>query len=162
MVLTAAYGMTGRWREEYDEADVERAHELLAAFGVGGLAERRFATLSEGERKRAQVARSLMSDPELLILDEPASGLDLGGREVLLGALGALAVDAHAPILVLVTHHVEEIPPGFTHGLLLRDGRVEAAGELGDVMNSDHLSRTFGMRLVVEHRDGRYTARAGS
>jgi iron complex transport system ATP-binding protein len=162
VVLTAAYGMTGRWREEYDEADVERAHELLAAFGVGGLAERRFATLSEGERKRAQVARSLMSDPELLILDEPASGLDLGGREVLLGALADLAVDAHAPILILVTHHVEEIPSGFTHGLLLRDGRVEAAGELGEVMTSDHLSRTFGMRLVVERRDGRYTARAGS
>ncbi|SRR5659263_113407 len=160
VVLTAAYGMTGRWREDYDDSDVERARALLAAFGVGNLAGRKFATLSEGERKRAQVARSLMSDPELLILDEPASGLDLGGREVLLRALSDLAVDPHAPILVLVTHHVEEIPPGFTHGLLVRDGVVEAAGELGGVMTSANLSRTFGMDLEVDGRDGRYTARA--
>lgn len=160
VVLTAAYGMTGRWREEYDESDVARARELLAAFGVGHLAARKFATLSEGERKRAQVARALMSDPELLILDEPASGLDLGGREVLLGALADLAVDPHAPLLILVTHHVEEIPPGFTHAMLMRDGRVEAAGPLGGVMTSEHLSRAFGMDLEVEGREGRYTARA--
>jgi len=162
IVLTAAYGMTGRWREEYDDADVARARDLLAAFGVAALEGRRFATLSEGERKRVQVARSLMSDPELLILDEPASGLDLGGREVLLRALGELAAEPHAPILVLVTHHVEEIPPGFTHGLLMRAGRIEAAGEIGTVMTSEHLSRTFGTGLQVEHRDGRFTARARS
>lgn len=162
VVLTAAYGMTGRWREEYEESDLARGRDLLAAFGVGALEGRRFATLSEGERKRVQVARSLMSDPELLILDEPASGLDLGGREVLLRALGELADDPHAPILVLVTHHVEEIPPGFTHALLMRDGQVEAAGELGEVMTSEHLSRTFGLGLEVEHRDGRFTARARS
>lgn len=160
VVLTAAYGMTGHWREEYDDFDVERASELLAAFGVADLAERSFGTLSEGERKRVQVARSLMSDPELLVLDEPASGLDLGGREVLLRALSELAADPAAPILVLVTHHVEEIPPGFTHGLLLRDGRVEAAGPIAQTMTSEHLSRTFGLALEAEQRDGRFTARA--
>ncbi len=160
VVLTAAYGMTGRWREEYDQDDVRRAQELLSAFGVGHLAGRKYATLSEGERKRVQVARSLMSDPELLILDEPASGLDLGGREVLLGALADLAVDPHAPLLVLVTHHVEEIPPGFTHALLMRDGRVEAAGPIDEVMTSDHLSNAFGISLQVEGRAGRFTARA--
>ena len=158
VVLTAAYGMTGRWREDYDEADVARARELLHAFGIAHLEGRKFATLSEGERKRAQVARSLMSDPELLILDEPASGLDLGGREVLLAALADLAVDPHAPLLVLVTHHVEEIPPGFTHGMLMREGRVEAAGPLAEVMTSAHLSRAFGIDLEVEGHEGRYAA----
>lgn len=160
VVLTAAYGMTGHWREEYDDFDVARARELLAAFGVGELEARTFGTLSEGERKRVQVARSLMSDPELLILDEPASGLDLGGREVLLRALSELAADPVAPILVLVTHHVEEIPPGFTHGMLLRDGRVEAAGPIAQTMTAENLSRTFGMALDCEHREGRFTARA--
>lgn len=160
VVLTAAYGITGRWREDYDPSDVARARDLLAAFGVGHLASRRFATLSEGERKRVQVARSLMSDPELLLLDEPVSGLDLAGREMLLQALAELAGDPDSPVLLLVTHHVEEIPPGFTHGLVLRDGSVEAAGELADVMTAEHLSRAFGLELAVDYRDGRYTARA--
>ena len=160
VVRTAAWGMTGRWREEYEDFDTARAQALLDVFGVGGFATRRFGTLSEGERKRVQVARSLMSDPELLILDEPASGLDLAGREILLKALSELASDPMAPITLLVTHHVEEIPPAFTHGLLLREGSVIAAGPLPEVMTTEHLSAAFGLRLAVSGDSGRYTARA--
>ncbi|HHW84348.1 MAG TPA: ABC transporter ATP-binding protein [Actinomycetales bacterium] len=160
VVLTAAYGMTGRWREEYEDQDIARANDLLAAFGVAELAQRRYGTLSEGERKRVQVARSLMSDPELLVLDEPAAGLDLSGREILLGALDEIVGDESSPALLLVTHHVEEIPAAFTHGLLLRDGQVVAAGELEMTMTPQNLSRTFGIDLEVDRKDGRYAARA--
>ncbi|WP_413450270.1 ABC transporter ATP-binding protein [Georgenia phoenicis] len=160
VVLTASYGVTGRWRESYEDYDTTRAGDLLAAFGVEQLSERKFGTLSEGERKRVQIARSLMTDPELLLLDEPAAGLDLGGREELMAALGELAGDRRSPVIVLVTHHVEEIPAGFTHGLLLRDGRVEAAGPLEEVLTAQHLSRTFGLDLEVERHRGRWSARA--
>jgi len=160
VVLTAAYGVTGRWREEYEEFDAERADALLAAFGVDHLADRYFGTLSEGERKRTQIARALMTDPELLLLDEPAAGLDLGGREELVAALSELASDPASPVLVLVTHHVEEIPPGFTHLLLLRDGLVHKAGPIGEVLTADNLSEAFGMPLLVAHGGGRWMARA--
>ena len=160
VVLTAAYGMTGRWRERYEALDHERARLLLDVFGVGHLAERRFGTLSEGERKRAQIARALMTDPELLLLDEPAAGLDLGGREELLGALTELAEDRRSPVMVLVTHHVEEIPEGFTHGLLLREGAVVASGSLDEVITAEHLSRAFGLALTVQRHGRRWSARA--
>ena len=160
VVLTASYGVTGRWRESYESLDEGRARDLLAAFDVDHLRDRTFGTLSEGERKRVQIARSLMTDPELLILDEPGAGLDLGGREELIGALGELAADVSSPVLVLITHHVEEIPPGFTDALLLREGRVEAAGPLAEVMTPQHLSRTFGLDLVVEQHGDRWAARA--
>jgi iron complex transport system ATP-binding protein len=162
VVLTAAYGVTGRWREAYEAPDEQRALDLMAAFGVDALADRTFGTLSEGERKRTQIARSLMTDPELLLLDEPAAGLDLGGREELVGALAELAGDRRSPVLVLVTHHVEEIPPGFTHLMLLRDGRVHAAGPLEEVLTEEQLSGAFGLPLAVEHRDGRWSARAAA
>jgi iron complex transport system ATP-binding protein len=160
VVITAAYGVTGRWRERYDELDETRATDLLTVFGVEHLATRYFGTLSEGERKRVQIARALMSDPELLLLDEPAAGLDLGGREELVGALAELARDPRSPVLVLVTHHVEEIPPGFTHVLLLRQGRAEAAGPLDEVLTAENLSATFGLPLELDHRAGRWSARA--
>lgn len=160
VVLTAAYGMTGRWREEYEEMDVSRARDILAAFGVDHLADRRFGTLSEGERKRVQIARSLMTDPELLILDEPGAGLDLGGREDLVEALDELAGDAASPVLVLITHHVEEIPPGFTHALLMRDGGIVASGPITEVMTPQNLSETFGVELLVTQSKGRFAARA--
>jgi iron complex transport system ATP-binding protein len=160
VVLTAAYGTTGRWREQYESLDHERARALLDVFGMGAFADRTFGTLSEGERKRAQIARALMTDPELLLLDEPAAGLDLGGREELLGALAELAQDDRSPVLVLVTHHVEEIPAGFTHGLLMRDGSVHAAGPLADVLTPQHLSEAFGIELVVGRHGGRWSARA--
>jgi iron complex transport system ATP-binding protein len=160
VVVTAAYGVTGRWNEQYEDLDAERATELLRAFDVAELADRTYGTLSEGERKRVQIARALMTDPELLILDEPAAGLDLGGREELVGALSELARDPHSPVLVLVTHHVEEIPPGFTHLLLLGHGAVQAAGPLEDVLTAENLSAAFGVDLLVAHGGGRWLARA--
>ena len=159
-MLTAAYGVTGRWRESYEDLDQARAVDLMTAFGVDGLADRTFGTLSEGERKRAQIARALMTDPELLLLDEPAAGLDLGGREELVAALAELAGDRRSPVLVLVTHHVEEIPQGFTHVLLLADGRVHAAGPIGEVLTAEKLSGAFGLDLVVGQAAGRWSARA--
>ncbi len=158
VVVSAGYGVLGRWRERYDTTDLSRADALLDALGVRGLADRAFGTLSSGERKRTLIARALMTDPELLLLDEPASGLDLGGREDLLGRLTALAADADAPASVLVTHHVEEIPVGYSHGLLLREGRVVAAGLLDDVLTAENLSATFGLPLALQRRRGRYVA----
>jgi len=149
LVLTASYAILGRWKEDYDSSDVTRAVELLDALGCAHLIRRRFATLSEGERKRVQIARSLMPDPELLLLDEPAAGLDLGGREDLLRRLSALARDPAAPMMVLVTHHVEEVPDGFTHAILLRNGGVVAAGELGEAFTDRNLSRCFGVPLFA-------------
>jgi iron complex transport system ATP-binding protein len=158
VVLTAAYAVAGRWRERYDELDERRSGDLLKAFGVAHLADRTYGTLSEGERKRVQLARSLMTDPELLLLDEPAAGLDLGGRETLVTDLAELAGDRRSPVLVLVTHHVEEIPPGFTHALLLRSGRTVAAGVLPDVLTDDNLTETFEVPLGVCRIGNRWTA----
>ncbi|MGP9692997.1 ABC transporter ATP-binding protein [Brachybacterium sp. AOP25-B2-12] len=160
VVVTAGYGIIGRWRETYDDLDTGRARDLLAAFGVEQLADRAFATLSTGERKRVLSARALMTDPELLLLDEPASGLDLGGREELVRSLSLLAKDPDTPVTVLVTHHVEEIPPGYTHALLLRAGKVVAAGPIGETLTSRNLTRTFGLPLVVEQQGERFTAHA--
>jgi iron complex transport system ATP-binding protein len=159
VVVSASYGVVGRWREAYDDLDHERASDLLVEVGAQHLADRTFGTLSEGERKRVQIARALMTDPELLLLDEPAAGLDLGGREDLVSTMSVLAKDPDSPATVLVSHHVEEIPPGFTHALLLRQGRVVASGPMAEVVTEPHLSATFGMPLVVSHADGRYAAR---
>jgi iron complex transport system ATP-binding protein len=159
VVVSASYSVIGRWREEYDELDHQRAAALMGELGVARLADRTFGTLSEGERKRVQIARALMTDPELLVLDEPAAGLDLGGREDLVSTLSVLAVDGDAPAIVLVSHHVEEIPPGFTHVLMLREGRVTAAGPIEQVMTEETLSATFGMPLVLRQEDGRWSAR---
>ncbi|MEV4901365.1 ABC transporter ATP-binding protein [Citricoccus sp. NPDC055426] len=157
-VQTASWGVMGRWRENYDPVDEERARTLIWQWGLRGAEDRRFGTLSEGERKRVLVARALMADPELLLLDEPAAGLDLAGRETLVRALTRLAADPAAPALVLVTHHVEEVPPGFTHALLMRQGGVVAAGPLAETLTEDHLSAAFGLPLKVTVTDGRYTA----
>ena len=159
VVVSASYAVIGRWREEYDDLDHGRANALLIEVGAKALLDRTFGTLSEGERKRVQIARALMTDPELLLLDEPAAGLDLGGREDLVSTLSTLALDDRSPATVLVSHHVEEIPPGFTHVLLLRDGEVVASGPLGATLTEDTLAATFGLPLLLEHRDGRYAAR---
>ncbi|MCK0113751.1 ABC transporter ATP-binding protein [Ornithinimicrobium sp. F0845] len=160
VVVTASWGVTGRWREEYDELDTGRATDLLVALGVEHLATRRFSTLSEGERKRVQIARALMTDPELMLLDEPAAGLDLRGREDLVGRLSVLAEDLESPAMVLVTHHVEEIPPGFTDILMLREGKVVAAGPIETTLTGANLSTTFDIPLVVDKHGARWSARA--
>lgn len=159
LVVSAGYAVLGRWRERYDDVDYRRAVDMLESLGAEHLAERTYGTLSEGERKRVLIARALMTDPELLLLDEPAAGLDLGGREELVARLTDLAADPDAPALVLVTHHVEEVPPGFSHCMLLSEAQVVAAGLLPDVLTADNLSTAFGQSIAVEVVDGRYFAR---
>jgi iron complex transport system ATP-binding protein len=160
VVVSASYAVVGRWREQYDELDHERASELLAQLGIDRLANRTSGTLSEGERKRVQIARALMTDSELLLLDEPAAGLDLAGRESLVTALGELAQDQYAPATVLVTHHVEEIPNGITHAMLLKAGEIMAAGPLRDTLTADNLTKTFEVDLSLVEADARWAARA--
>ena len=159
-VMTAAYGVVGRWTEKYEQIDEERAHDLLNVFGIGDFKDRAFGSLSEGERKRVQIARSLMTDPEILLLDEPASGLDLGGREDLLQALFEILGGKYAPTTLMVTHHVEEIPKGTTHALLLRDGKVTVAGPLEETLTSENLSETFGSDIKLTTVGGRFHAQA--
>ncbi len=159
LVVSAGYAVLGRWRERYEAEDLDRAMHLLSLMGVATLADRQFGTLSEGERKRVQIARALMPDPEIMLLDEPAAGLDLGGREDLLVRLSAIADDPDAPTLIMVTHHVEEIPSSFTHAMLLRNGRVVAAGPIRDVVTSANLSDTFGLPLRLTRSGDRYFAR---
>jgi len=159
VVLSAAYAVMGRWRESYDKEDHDRAHQIMGELRITHLADRTFGTLSEGERKRVLIARALMTDPELLLLDEPAAGLDLGGREDLISSLNVLAESDEAPVLVLVSHHVEEIPQGFTHVLMLRGGSVVASGKIEQTLTNANLQTTFGMRLDLTATDGRYSAR---
>jgi iron complex transport system ATP-binding protein len=160
VVVSASYAVVGRWREDYDALDHERADELLAQLSSAHLSERTFGTLSEGERKRVQIARALMTDPELLLLDEPAAGLDLTGRESLVRTLSDLAQDQYAPASVLVTHHVEEIPVGVTHALLLKGGEVVASGPLAETLTAENLTATFDLELSLTETDGRWAARA--
>jgi len=160
VVMTASWAVTGRWQEVYDLWDESRALGMLSLFGVSQNKDQKFGSMSEGERKRIQIARALMPDPELLILDEPAAGLDLGAREDLLTRLSGLALDPAAPTSLLVTHHVEEIPSGTTHALLLRDGGVVAAGPISEVLNSAYISQAFGLTIDLSHENGRWFARA--
>jgi iron complex transport system ATP-binding protein len=160
LVMTAAYGITGRWQEHYFDEDMDRARSLLGTWGALGYADRPFASLSEGERKRVLISRALMSDPELLLLDEPGAGLDLAGREELVGMLGDFASDPHSPTLILVTHHLEEIPPGVTHSLILGNGRAIAAGPIRDTLTSGNITRAYGMNISVTSIDDRWLATA--
>ncbi len=160
VVLTAAYSVTGRWNESYEDIDLRRAQRVLSEWKLDHLAERLFGSLSDGEQKRVQIARSVMTDPELLLLDEPAASLDLGAREELLQLLGGYASAPEAPAIVMVTHHVEEIPRGFTHALLLNHGGIVASGAIGEVLTAENLSATFGLPISLDESDGRYSARA--
>lgn len=162
VVLTAAYSVEGRWNERYDDIDLRQADRILAEWELTELADHRFGTLSDGERKRALIARAVMTDPELLLLDEPSASLDLGARERLLRMLSGFASSPYSPAMVMVTHHVEEIPPGFTHVLLLADGKVTAAGPLEETLTAAHLSETFGMPFELSNHHGRYAAVAAA
>lgn len=158
VVLTAARSVEGRWNEQYDDIDVEQAEAVLAEWNLEGLADRTFGTLSDGERKRVLIARAVMTDPELLLLDEPSSSLDLGARERLLRLLSSYAQSPYAPAMIMVTHHVEEIPPGYTHVLMIRDGKIQAAGPIAEVMTGENLAATFGMPFDLTETNGRYAA----
>jgi iron complex transport system ATP-binding protein len=160
VVLTGRYAALEPWWHHYGPDDHARAGRLLEEAGLDGAADREFGVLSEGERQRVLLARALMGDPELLLLDEPAAGLDLGARELLVVRLAELAADPATPPMVLVTHHVEEIPPGTTHAALMRGGRIADAGNVAQVLTSDAVSRCFGLAVVVERAGGRWSARA--
>ena len=161
-VLTAAFSVLGRWNEGYEDIDERRALRVLADWRLDHLAERTFGTLSDGEQKRVQIARAVMTDPELLLLDEPTASLDLGSREELLALLSGYASSPTTPAMLMVTHHVEEIPVGFTHVLLMREGRIVAAGPIAETLTADALTEAFGMPIVLSSEDGRYAARAAS
>ena len=160
VVLTAAFAVVGRWNETYEDIDERRALRVLAEWKLDHLADRTFGTLSDGEQKRVQIARAVMTDPELLLLDEPTASLDLGAREELLGLLSGYAQAPTTPAMIMVTHHVEEIPVGFTHVLLLREGTVVAAGPIAETLTADNLTDTFGMQIALHEEAGRYSARA--
>jgi iron complex transport system ATP-binding protein len=160
VVMTAKYAALEPWWHRYDDADRARAHALLHRVGLGQMVERPLGTLSSGEQQRTFVARTLMTEPGLVLLDEPMAGLDLGGREELVSTLSDLARDPSAPPVVLVTHHVDEIPPGFSHALLLAGGRILAAGPLRATLTAANLGDCFGLQLELGERDGRFSARA--
>lgn len=159
IVMTARHAALEPWWHRYDDEDRRRAVDCLDRMGVADFADRSFGTLSSGEQQRVLLARTLMNDPAVVLLDEPSARLDLAGREQLVGALGELAADPDAPPVVLVTHHVDEIPDGMTHVLLLRNGRTVTSGGLHEHLTSDSLSACFGLDLELERRDdGRLSA----
>lgn len=161
-VMTAAYSVMGRWNEDYEGIDERRARRVLADWKLEHLSERLFGTLSDGEQKRVQIARAVMTDPELLLLDEPTASLDLGSREELLQLLSGYAASPTTPAMIMVTHHVEEIPVGFTHVMLLREGGIVAQGPIAETLTADALSEAFGMPISLSAEGGRYAARAVS
>ncbi|HWU27497.1 MAG TPA: ABC transporter ATP-binding protein [Microbacterium sp.] len=161
-VMTAAYSVMGRWNEDYEGIDERRARRVLADWKLDHLSERLFGTLSDGEQKRVQIARAVMTDPELLLLDEPTASLDLGSREELLQLLSGYAASPTTPAMIMVTHHVEEIPVGFTHVMLLREGGIVAQGPIAETLTAEALSEAFGMPITLSAEGGRYAARAVS
>jgi iron complex transport system ATP-binding protein len=159
LVMTARHAATEPWWHVYTDEDRTRARGLAERFGLTAVADHAYSTLSAGERRRISIARALMPDPDLLLLDEPAASLDLGARETLIDDLTVLAGQPRPAAIVLVSHHVEEIPPGFTHGLVLADGRAVAAGCLETVLCDEVLSRAFGLPISVDWHEGRVRAR---
>jgi iron complex transport system ATP-binding protein len=159
-VLTASYAITGRFKEKYEDVDERRARRVLAEWDLSEYADRAFGTLSDGEKKRIQIARAVMPDPELLLLDEPVASLDIGSREATIKILGGYASHPKAPAIIMVTHHLEEIPAGFTHALVLAAGKVSAAGPINSTLTTDKLSEAFGLGLEVVLLNGRFAVRA--
>jgi iron complex transport system ATP-binding protein len=159
-VMTASYAVTGRWNEKYEDVDERRARRVLGEWQLADFANRAFGTLSDGERKRTQIARAVMPDPELLLLDEPVASLDLAAREHTVSIIGHYASAPSAPAIVMVTHHLEEIPAGFTHALVLSAGEVFAAGPIDSTLTSEKISEAFGLEVKVTKENNRFTARA--
>ena len=159
IVMTARHAATEPWWHVYTDEDRARARALLVRMGLERVADHPYGTLSAGEQRRTSIARALMPDPDLLLLDEPAASLDLGARETLIRDLADLAAEPRPAAIVLVSHHVEEIPPGFSHALVMADGMAVATGPLADVVTADVLSRAFGLPIEVDRRDGRTWAR---
>lgn len=159
-ILTAAWGVTGRWNEEYEELDVRRARRVLSEWRLDDLESNLVGTLSDGERKRVQIARSVMTDPELLLLDEPAGSLDVGAREDVIEMLDHFSSETSSPAMVMVTHHVEEIPSGFTHLLVIARGEVIAQGPIAATLTGETMSEAFGRPLSITHNNGRFHATA--
>jgi iron complex transport system ATP-binding protein len=158
VVMTARKGALEPWWHTYEQTDVDAAHERLAQVHCDVYADRAFGTLSSGERQRVLLARALVTDPGLLLLDEPAAGLDFAGREELVGTLGVLAANGALPPTVLVTHHLEEIPGSFTHALLLREGRAMAGGPIEGVLTNEQLTATFDVPVRVRRDADRWSA----
>jgi iron complex transport system ATP-binding protein len=159
-ILTAAWGVTGRWREDYEELDIRRAKRVLSEWRLEDLETNVVGTLSDGERKRVQIARSVMTDPELLLLDEPAGSLDVGAREDVIEMLDHFSSEPSSPAMVMVTHHVEEIPSGFTHLLVIAGGEIIAKGPIAATLTGETMSEAFGRPLSITHNNGRFHATA--
>ena len=159
-VMTASYAITGRFKEKYEDVDQRRARRVLKEWQLADLAERPFGTLSDGEKKRTQIARAVMPDPELLLLDEPVASLDIGSREETIKILSGYASHPKAPAIIMVTHHLEEIPSGFTHALVLLDGKIIEAGPINQTLTTEKLSAAYGLELEVALVAGRFTVRA--
>jgi iron complex transport system ATP-binding protein len=159
-VMTASYAVTGRFKEMYEDVDERRARRVLTEWHLSEYADRAFGTLSDGERKRVQIARAVMPDPELLLLDEPVASLDIGSREATIKILSGYASHPAAPAIIMVTHHLEEIPAGFTHALVLNEGRIIASGPINHTLTTEKLSEAYGLPLEVAFQSGRFAVRA--
>ena len=159
-VMTASYAITGRSKEKYDEVDERRAKRVLKEWSLAEYSDRPFGTLSDGEKKRTQIARAVMPDPELLLLDEPVASLDIGSREATIKILGNYASHPAAPAIIMVTHHLEEIPTGFTHALVINNGQIAASGPITSTLTTEKLSQAYGLELEVVLLGGRFAVRA--
>jgi iron complex transport system ATP-binding protein len=158
--MTASYAVTGRFKEKYEDVDERRARRVLTEWHLSDYADRPFGTLSDGEKKRVQIARAVMPDPELLLLDEPVASLDIGSRESTIKILSGYASHPAAPAIIMVTHHLEEIPAGFTHALVLNEGRIIASGPINHTLTPEKLSEAYGLQLEVAFQAGRFSVRA--
>lgn len=158
VVMTAKHGALEPWWHTYDDDDRAQALASLERVGVSALANQRFGSCSSGEKQRVLIARALMTNPALVILDEPTAALDLGGREQFVATLDRLAAEPDAAPMILITHHVDEIPESFTHALLMSDGEPAASGPIEDIITTQNLTQMFGIALTVERRDGRWWA----